>query len=547
MTESLLEKVEISEDTIPKTKLELATIYHQNYLLKASGEDLLNAINCYIDAIKENPNEARAYYRLAVLMYEGKQIGIDSAIEQCRKAVELDRNNADARLYLAYFLSLKGKKREADLQIKKAIKLSPKTKSRTRFMMGLELIGEEDNILNFFKGAFYMAQASLLSIFDKAALTMLAKNFITELNYVRCSTLGKILEKCKFDKDAYQVYSDALDITKNAPEFYEKMARIAIKKKRPSVAMQCFENASKLSDNNPNNLVNVIDFMQEAYPERIDELIDYYNLLVVKLPEFSRPYYELGHLYIKKEDYISASNAFKLALKNDKENPFYLNSLAFTYVQLEQYETASELYKKAIEKNPDNEWTAVVAQALAAIYYKIENDNEAAITILEYALSLTKEKGSIYNLFGDIYFDDNNMNMAIKYYNMGLMEGYKDSKIYSRLAMAYWEKECVQDSIDCYKKAIECDMEYDVAHNNLGVIYLDSVNDIQKAKTCFEEAIRLNPSYMLAHFNLGRCYAALNQKVEAAGEFQKAIDINKHTNEIDEDIIQAKLYNLFTT
>ena len=104
-----------------------------------------------------------------------------------------------------------------------------------------------------------------------------------------------------------------------------------------------------------------------------------------------------------------------MALDYDKENPFYLNSLAFTYVQLEQYNTAVELYKKAIEKNPDNEWTSVVAKALAAIYYKINNDYEAAIAVLEYALTLTKEKGPIYTLFGDIYFDDNNMDKSIKY------------------------------------------------------------------------------------------------------------------------------------
>ena len=542
MAESVLEK----KDS-PQTKLEIATKYHQDFLLKSSGEDLANAINYYIDAIKENPMTTSAYYRLAVLMYENKQIGVDGAIEQCRRAVELDKNNPDARMYLGYFLSKKGDKKEAKEQLKKAVELSSGNKTRAKLIMGLEILEDEKGIFNFLKGSFYMAQASFLSLFDKAALNMLIKNISTEIKYFKYTTVGKILEKINLEKDAYQIYSDALDETKNAPEFYEKMAKIAIKKQRPKVAMQCFENASKLSNNNPYELVNVIDFMQEAYPDKIDELIDYYNLLVLKLPEFSRPYYELGHLYLKKEDYISASNAFRLALDNDKENPFYLNSLAFTYVQLEQYKTAIELYKKAIDKNPDNEWTSVVAQALAAIYYKIENDNEAAITILEYALTLTKEKGPIYNLFGDIYFDDNDMDMAIKYYNMGLMEGYRDSKIYARLAMAYWEKNSVQDAIDCYKLAIGIDEDYDIAHNNLGVIYLDSLNDIENALPCFEKAIELNPSYMLAHFNLGRCYALENKKVEAASEFQKAIDINRHTQEIDEDIIQEKLYNLFTT
>ena len=544
MAEKILEEVESQK--IPQSKLEMATKFHQEFLLKSSGEDLMNAINCYIESIKENPDEPSAYYRLAVLMYENKQIGIDGAIEQCRRAVQLDENNPDARMYLGYFLSIKGKKEEAKEELKKAVKLSPKNNSRTKFMMALELL-EKGNIFNTAKGMYYIIQASMTSLFDKAAIRMFLRSILTDIKYIQYNAMGKILEKFKFDKDAYQVYSNALDKTKNAPEFYEKMAKIAIKKHRPTVALQCYENASKLSNNHPEKLINAIEFMQEAYPEKIDELIDYYNLLVVKLPEFSRPYYELGHLYLKKEDYINASNAFRMALDYDKENPFYLNSLAFTYVQLEQYNTAIELYKKAIDKNPDNEWTSVVAQALAAIYYKINNDYEAAITVLEYALTLTKDKGPIYTLFGDIYFDDNNMDLSIKYYNMALLDGIKDPKMYSRLAMAYWEKNSIQDAIDCYNLAIETDIDYDIAHNNLGVIYLDNIKDYERALSCFVNAVDLNPSYMLAHFNLGRCYAELNRKVEAATEFQKAIDLNRIHPEIDEEIIQEKLYKLFET
>lgn len=537
----------LNKTNMPHTKFEDATKFHQEFLLKSSGEDLLNAINCYIESIKENPNEASAYYRLALLMYENKQIGIDAAIEQCEKAVSINENNPDARMYLGYFLSIKGEKDRARKELKDAVKLSPKGSSRAKFIMALELLDKKDNknLIDKLKGLLYITEASITTIFDKAALKMFAKNILTDINYFKYNTLGKILEKFKFEKNAYQVYLDALDNTKNAPEFYEKMAKIAIKKKRPTVAFQCFENANKLSNNHPEKLINMIEFMQEAYPDKIDELIDYYNMLVIKMPEFSRPYYELGHLYLKKEDYISASNAFRMALENDKENPFYLNSLAFAYVQLEQYNTAVELYKKAIEKNPDNEWTSVVAQALAAIYYKINNDYEAAVAVLEYALSLTKDKGPVYTLFGDIYFDDGNMNAAIKYYNMALLEGIKDVKIYTRLAMAYWESNSVQDAIDCYNLAINADPSYDIAHNNLGVIYLDTLNDLNRALACFTEAVDLNPDYTLAHFNLGRCYALLNRKVEAATEFQRAIDINETTNEIDEEIIREKLYKLF--
>ena len=68
MVEEMLIEPQINEEK-KESSLEIATRYHQEFLLKASGEDLANAISYYIDSIKENPNEASAYYRLAVLMY----------------------------------------------------------------------------------------------------------------------------------------------------------------------------------------------------------------------------------------------------------------------------------------------------------------------------------------------------------------------------------------------------------------------------------------------------------------------------------------------
>ena len=41
-------------------------------------------------------------------MLESGQIGIDGALEQCRRAGEIDPENPNARMYLGYFLSQNG-------------------------------------------------------------------------------------------------------------------------------------------------------------------------------------------------------------------------------------------------------------------------------------------------------------------------------------------------------------------------------------------------------------------------------------------------------
>ena len=93
----------------------------------------------------------------------------------------------------------------------------------------------------------------------------------------------------------------------------------------------------------------------------------------------------------------------------------------------------SNFTKKALENNPDNEWTAVVAQALAAIYHRIKGNFDAAISMLQNALILTKNKTEIYLSLADIYYDIDDMDEAIKYYTLAIEGGYKDAKYFQGL------------------------------------------------------------------------------------------------------------------
>ena len=124
--------------------LEKATKAHQRYLLKATNDDLTEAINCYIEAINKDPSETSAYYRLATLLHKNGQIGLESAIQQCKKAVEINQNDANAHMYLGYFLSLNAQFDEAKEEFKKAIKLKPAT-SRTRLVLALTMLEKIKN------------------------------------------------------------------------------------------------------------------------------------------------------------------------------------------------------------------------------------------------------------------------------------------------------------------------------------------------------------------------------------------------------------------
>ena len=96
-----------------------------------------------------------------------------------------------------------------------------------------------------------------------------------------------------------------------------------------------------------------------------------------------------------------------------------------------------------------------------------------------------------------------------------------------------------------FHKAVELKPDNEYAQNNLGILYLDGLMDAEEALEYFEEAIALNPNYTLAYFNAGRASQEMGFTNDAAHYYQMAIDLNRLTDELEEDDIQARLHSLF--
>ena len=103
----------------------------------------------------------------------------------------------------------------------------------------------------------------------------------------------------------------------------------------------------------------------------------------------------------------------------------------------------------------------------------------------------------------------------------------------------------VEEAMVAYHKSIDLNPNYDVAQNNLGVIYLDGLGCAVDALPYFDRAIDINPSYTMAYFNAGRAHEIIGSKTQAAQYYQMALTINKLTEEISEEEITEKLHSLF--
>lgn len=529
--------------------LEHAREAHERYLIRQQNQDLQTAIDYYVEAIKLDPSMPETYYRLATLMWENGQIGVQTAIEQCKTAISLAPKNINAHIYTGYFMKIANDFKSAEEEFKNAIKLGGINSARPRLILSLAILQkmtvEGANISEFAKCLYYLATGSLMISWDFASLKMLYKTFSDDFSVFAYKTAGEFFEKFNNSSLAVKIYEKAVKTTQRDEIFYHKIGDICVRRNNMDTATEFYR---KVLDANPKNrdvLVKLATVIQTFFPENADEAIDCYNNLLEIEGENAQIYYELGHLYLNKKDKVHAISAFKLALENDCENPFYNNSLAYAYVQAELYDDAIEHYQKAIKSNPDKQWTAIVCQALGAIYYQIKENYEAAVASFQAGIILDSDNSEIYLSLGDVYMAEGDLDKAIRAYCDAISINCDDYRAYSKAGLALWEKDYLEEAVVAYHRSIALNPEYDIAHNNLGVIYLDGIGTPQEAIGYFKAAVEINPNYTLAYFNAGRALQTMGNFNEAADYYQMALDLNRLTEELDEEDIKERLYGLF--
>lgn len=529
--------------------LERARAAHERYLIKLQDQDLQEAIEYYITAIKLDPSMPESYYRLASLMWENGQIGIQTAIEQCKTAISLAPKNINAHIYAGYFMKMANDYKAAEEEFKHAIKIGGINSSRPRLILSLSILQkmniEKVSIKEFAKCLYYLVTGGLTFVWDSAFLKMLYMSFSEAFSVLYYKSCGEFFEKFSSYDAAEKIYHRAIKQTQRDELFYHKLADICVRRKNMDNAVDCYKKALEANPNNRDVLIKLATVDQTFFPENIDEAIDCYNKLLEMDEDNSQIYYELGHLYLKKVDKVHAIIAFKLAVEKECDNPFYNNSLAYAFVQAELYDEAIEYYQKAIKLNPDKQWTSIVCQALGSIYFQIKGNSEAAIASFQAGMILDPENSEIPLSLGDVYMADEDLDNAIKSYCDSISINADDYRAYSKAGIALWEKDYMEEAIVAYHRAIELNPEYDIAQNNLGVIYLDGIGVPEEAILYFKKAIEINPNYTLAYFNAGRAAQAIGEQNEAASYYQMALDLNKLTEELEEEDIKDRLYGLF--
>ena len=243
--------------------------------------------------------------------------------------------------------------------------------------------------------------------------------------------------------------------------------------------------------------------------------------LQVKDPTKKRPKI-IVQKWTPKEDVISGLVSCGYALYNEGYKSF----------ELKEYDRAIKLYdmissifpydeNNQLERGSINKQTVLFNIFLVA---RKNKDIAKSKEVLQELIDLQYNEPKIYIYMSNIYQEEGNMDMALKYLSMG-REVFEDNQsILMEEVNLYIQLGRTDELIEKLTEAITLDEYNDVLYFNRATIY-DGKGEMDNAVADYKSALDINPDNFSANYNLGVLY--FNQAVQLAKKSRKELDDDK--------------------
>jgi len=258
-------------------------------------------------------------------------------------------------------------------------------------------------------------------------------------------------------------------------------------------------------------------------------------------------------------DFAGAIEQFKLSLQSNPKNGEAYFFLGKSYAELDQYPEMNEAFDKAMELNPvykaealairEQKWNLLFNNGLEDVK---KEDYQSAITKFEICMVIDPSKYESYSNagfvaskladspkaydynkrayelknddpvivrnFAAICFAQEKYPEALQIYDVAKKLEPKNTNINIRMGQIHERTGNYPLAAAAYADALKIDPNNPDLWFNLGVLYLQQLEDLPKAENAFSEAIRVNPEDNDAAFNL------ILVKIKLA-KFQEAVPV----------------------
>ncbi len=222
-----------------------------------------------------------------------------------------------------------------------------------------------------------------------------------------------------------------------------------------------------------NDFTYGVAFFQRGY---LEQAATSFKQVITARPDDPEAYYNLGTLYLRRNDSHNARQYLEQAVKMRPNYPEAWNNLGMVAVQQKRDEEAIQNFTRSLELRPDY----LIALVNLGNFYRRQKSFANAEKLLLHAVEIEP--------------DDPEAN-----YSLGMLYAQQDQ---TARALEYLEK-AVNDRPD-----------YPDALNNLGVILVRE-RRYPEAEEKFKACIKSNANFDQAYLNLARLYVILDDKEKA--------------------------------
>jgi len=201
-----------------------------------------------------------------------------------------------------------------------------------------------------------------------------------------------------------------------------------------------------------------------------------FKQVIAAKPEDPDAYYNLGTLYLRRNDLRGARQYLEQTVKLRADYPEAWNNLGMVAGQEGQTDDAIRNFKQSLSLRP----SYAIALANLGNVYRRQGDFDEAEKLLSRALEITPDDPEVNYSLGMLYARQNQLEKAARY----------------------------------LENAVSLRPDYPDALNNLGVLFVRERRN-SDAEERFKACIRVAPNFDQAYLNLARLYVILEEKQKA--------------------------------
>ncbi len=453
-------------------------------------------------------NRSEAYFNFALGRLYERQGDLERAIEHLRRAVNSDKNSSELRSEYAAILYGAGRVQEAVAQCRKAIEL------------------DRDNLdAHLLLGSIYAGMRGSEKLLKQAIAEFKEVLRIDKNDFRASYSLAKLYSTSGDYDNAIRYFQEFIRQRPDSDIGYQELAELYLEKGKTEEAIASLKQALERNPRSQRAIRRLKELFQKS--NNPEGLLEVYRKIVQSDPENLEARRELAKQLIELQQYEEAAVHLEAAVNSDPADYDASVQLGRVYLYLRKPQQALDILKEAQKNNP----TALEVKFWLGLAHEELGDTDAAVAELESLLEATRREGGNYNQ-GE---RENRMlilrQVGIIYLRTG--DTAKAVNAFTRLREISNSPRDLELLIDAYRSDGQHDRAYALSRDAMEKFPGDKFlrfqharllarRDLQAAVSMMQKSISSDPKDVEAYLSLSQIYLDAKEYAQAEGVLHRA-------------------------